>query len=184
MKNQTYPLFVPPKGLAERTPREWSAQQADEYLHWLTQVLEKRTDHLLAFFGEPASGHPEDLLERLGRKAADMLRRPEFSEQTAGRPKLTDRGYALAADMGLLVARLLLSAGNGSEQWAVLRRPKTDASYNRPVLTGFGATPLEPIGGSIAEAYAVLRGTRESDAWRQIYSHWAKRGPVADHYSN
>lgn len=179
MRTEQYPLLIPPSGLAERTPREWSPQQADEYLNWLTGVLEQRTDHLLAFFGETVRGNPETLLKELGSKVVEALRRPEFSEQTAAGPKLTDRGYAIAADMGLLVARLLLAGGNGSGQWAVLRQPRTDASYNHPVLTGLGPTPLEPVGGSIAEAYATLRGTRGSDAWQKIYRHWSRTNATA-----
>jgi hypothetical protein len=44
--------------------------------------------------------------------------------------------------MALLVARLVLENGNGSEQWAVLRDPKSDVFYNHPVLVGIGLIPL------------------------------------------
>lgn len=175
MAEISYPLFVPPSGLSAAVPKEWSATQADEYMRWLTSVLEPRSDAILARVGESLPQQADDveqLLLRVGAKAQEMLRQPDFSESTPHGHKLTDRGFALAADLGLLVARLLLKFGNGSEQWTVLRRPKTDAFYNHPVITGLRSVPLEPVGGSIAEAHAVLRGARSADAWQKIFSYW------------
>ena len=175
----TYPLFVPPPDLSGVQPRDWSARQADQYMHWLISVIDQRTDALLSFYGEsyPRRDDVEPLLSRIGAKAVETLRQREFSASSPSGPQLTDRGFALAADLGLLTARLLLEHGNGSEQWTVQRRPKSDAFYNHPVLAGFGPVPLEPVGGSIAEAHAVLRGDRSADAWKRIFSHWRAKVP-------
>ena len=174
-----YPLFVPPGPLADTEPRSWSAKQADDYLNWITEVLDQRTDFLLSYFKESGDANPEALLGRIGPKIVEALRQPAFSTKVDGKAHLTNRGYALAADMGLLVARLLLATSNSSEQWAVLRRPKSDAFYNHPVLTGFGPVPFEPVGGSIAEAHAVLRGDRRPDVWKRMYAYWHNRNKVA-----
>lgn len=181
MATSTYPLFVPPPELSSTAPKDWSAKQAHRYLQWLTGVLEERTNQLLMYTAESYPeriDEVEPLLARVGAKAVDTLRAPDFSTSAQTGPQLTDRGYALAADLGLLVARLLLDHSNGSEKWAVLRRPKSDVFYNHPVLVGFRPVPLEPIGGSVAEANAVLRGTRNADAWQKIFSHWRAQTSV------
>lgn len=175
MADNSYSLFIPPDELSGSTPREWSAKQADAYLRWLTGVIDERTTALLKYLGESLPGslaEVEPLLERVGTKAVELLRQPDFSVMGEPYAELTNRGFAFAADLGLLVARLLFAYGNGTEQWAVLRRPKRDLFYNHPVITGLRAIPLEPVAGSIAEARGLLRGVRGADAWRKIFSYW------------
>lgn len=169
-----YPLFIPPPHLSEKAPREWTAREASEYLSWLVSAIEPRTNHLLERFDERIEGNPESLLERLGWKASGILRRPGFNYSSGGSRRLTDAGYALAADLGLLIARLLCEHTDGVE-WAVKRKPRRDASYNLPVLRGFGSMDLDPVGGSIAEATAVLQGRRDADAWKRVYCFWKGR---------
>ena len=56
--------------------------------------------------------------------------------QHTSEPKLTNVGYAVAADMGLLVAKLLLEACRPKVEWMLVTKPKRDSSYHLPVLTG------------------------------------------------
>lgn len=49
--------------------------------------------------------------------------------------------------MGLLTAEFLVERGAGKVRWSVMRRPRSDMSYNLPVLEGFGKLTLDPGGG-------------------------------------
>jgi hypothetical protein len=75
-----------------------------------------------------------------------------------------------------LTAKLLLRASAGRLRWEVVRKPKSDISYNLPVLAGFSNNlTLDPVGGSVAEATAVLVGRRSGDAWARILDFWGSR---------
>lgn len=170
-KRGDYPHFIPPDELSSSEPRCWAKKQADSYFKWLMSVKEQRVEALLRFLGETMPHHEvEEALAALGHKAAKALK----ADKDSSKDKLTNRGYALAADMGLLVAALLVEAST-SIQWTILRKPKSDLSYNLPVLTGFGAVTLDPIGGSIAEAFAIMRGDRTGGIWQEIYCFWLEK---------
>lgn len=170
MELEDYPLFIPPMHLAEKGAKSWTRGEADEYSQWLQGSLKGRVSELLsrlAICGDDAT----EVLNAAGEKVAKAIRQAPFSSQQ----RLTHRGRALAADMGLLTATFLL---RDSEQlrWEVVRRPKSDMSYNMPVLVGFNHNlPLDPVGGSIAEAAGLLRGNRGADAWTRTYSWWMER---------
>jgi len=198
-----YPLFLPPFEFANKPPLQWSAKEARLYFNWLLSIHRERIDGLLTFFEEPLTGSPCADLDRLGTHVAKTIVTPDFSRriglvpknfkpsqippsreeisayfqhlnQTG--PKLTNAGYALAADMGLLVAKFLLSECGDRIKWSILKRPKSDMSYNLPVLIGFSTLQhLDPIGGSIAEAYGILRGNRGAAIWKDIFIFWKEK---------
>ncbi|WP_339730424.1 hypothetical protein [uncultured Gimesia sp.] len=173
------PLFVPPLELCQKNSREWTLKEARQYKDWLLASLDERVSFLLKFLNVPKTKNQdvEDFLSSAGKKAAQYLLLKEFSECVTEKKKLTDKGYALAADMGLLVAKILLEKSRDKIRWRVLRRPKREISYNLPVLEGFELNPLEPVGGSIAEAYGILRGQDDSNVWREIYVYWLDQIP-------
>lgn len=169
-----YPLFLPPHGLASKIPKDWTAKEAQTYFEWLVQVSENRINDLLIYFGEDAVGSPLDVLSRLGEKVTNTLHANEFStNHESSNPNLTNKGYALAADMGLLLAKLILS--NCPEvTWNIVNKPRNDIDYHKPVLINIGRETLEPIGLSISVALGVLRGTKTYEAWKNVYSYCIK----------
>src|SRR5262249_1430933 len=130
--------------------------------------MNKRIASLLDFLEESVSVNniDNDLL-RIGEKVFWLLKSRSFSHGD----DLMNEGYALAADMGLLIAKLLRETCP-SVQWVVLRKPRSGMAYNLPVLSGFGSLTLDPVGGSIAEAQAILSDKRSFDVWKNIYSFW------------
>lgn len=176
MTETPYPPFIPPSRLSEKPHREWSKAEAEHYSEWLVGSIDVRTDALLNYFGlDPGAWEPRDLLMRLGALVAEHLGDAQFSERQAdGATTLTNAGHALAADAGLLTAKLLLRATGRRLRWEVVRKPKSDLSYNLPVLAGFNHNLiLDPVGGSIAEARAVLAGRGSGDAWARILDFWS-----------
>lgn len=181
MERKSYPLFVPPDGLAATSPRAWTKREAQAYYDWLTGCVALRCTALLAFFSITDMTDPREVLRVLGAKVAGALFDDQFScsePSESHRRQLTNEGYAVAADMGLLVATFLIEESNGSVHWQILRRPKSDISYNLPVLAGFGKITLDPVGGSIAEASAILERRRTSDVWLQMLNFWLEKVQV------
>ena len=172
-----YPLLIPPAPLSTKGHRDWSSKEADEYKAWLISSLEQRISAVLDYFQITEDGlSGADLLLRLGELATDVLSDSEFSTSEAdGTRSLTNAGHAVAADLGLVVARMLIEEGGGKVQWRVMRKPKSDMSYNLPVLSGFGRLTLDPVGGSVAEAHGVLGGRRGSDAWARVLEFWSEK---------
>jgi hypothetical protein len=176
MRLSDYPLFMPPDHLAVKGRERWNAKEANEYRQWMLGVQNARVEALKKLLGVPSEGSFSDRLMMAGEEVAKILQDAPFSEESPVGRRLTNRGYAISADMGLLVASYLIERLNGKIRWEVIRKPKTELSYNLPVLMGFSSTYLDPVGGSIAEAQALLRGQRGGDAWRRIYEYWLAKG--------
>lgn len=194
-----YPLFIFPVELAEKTPKEWSVQEAKSFFNWLLSVHPQRIDGLLQFFNETLTDSPEGDLVKLGEHVAQVIQTPEFSRQpsdipervfdfsppvsretiseyfrylSSRDPQLTNAGYALAVDMGLLVAQFLLDTCGDRVKWSIVRRPKSDVSYHLPVLVGFGKLKFDPILISTSQTYGLLHGDRGPTAWRKVFTIW------------
>lgn len=176
MSTELYPRFLPPDKVAAKSHRDWSKKEAQIYFDWLMESSGERVCGLLRFVGKDGQAQRNrQLLRDVGERIVALLTLDEYSRTRDGSRTLTDAGYALAADMGLLTAEVLQAVAGASVQWAILRKPKSDISYNLPVLTGFGKLILDPVGGSVAEATGVLAGLRESDAWVRIVDFWSPR---------
>lgn len=169
-----YPLFAPPNHLSPSNRRQWTRADAEEYLGWLVDSAPSRITALKSVVQYPGHMSSTDELNWLGERVARLLRSEPFSSKTDNGFRITEQGRALAADMGLLVAHRLLSEHKGL-MWAVLERPKSDLSFNLPVIVGFQTGHLDPIVGSIGEAAAILRGERKGDAWTRVFNFWSSR---------
>ncbi len=167
---EEYPLFVPPGELAQKDIQDWSKTEALGYKKWLENVYVSRTDTLMKLLAEYPKNGPEAHLRAIGGKAKILfLENPIFTRVVSDGKELTNCGYALAADLGLLVARYLLNVE--AIEWAIDTRSRKYAFYNKPILQcGPGQLGhLDPIGGSIAEAYGVITHIRNSDIWMKCY---------------
>lgn len=170
-----YPIFAPPTELASKQPREWSKSEAEAYLNWFLNSAPKRVDNLIDFLGLNEAEQPASLLTKAQEKLEQLLVRDQFVTDLPTGKKLTNQGYALAADLGLLVARLLLKQGKGKVTWEILKKPKTDQSFNLPVLAGFGGVHLDPIAGSIGDAAWIARHNKKPEAWRKTFDFWVAK---------
>ncbi len=153
-------------------PEAWSKDEAKRYFEWLRGVMSDRTSLLLEYFGENLSSPPEVLLIDLGEKVVQAFSSTPFVEHKMN-VELTNAGFALAADMGLLVVRLLLSNPEVKAKW-VLVKANHHVHYNLPVLKGDSQLMLNPVTGSIAEVAYALKNKIELNAkhWLNSYLHW------------
>jgi len=167
-----YPLFIPPAGISEKVPEEWSRDEAKQYFKWLLGVLEDRTSFLVGYFGQDLSTPADQLLKRLGEKVVGALQSDVFVKRDP-EVKLTSAGFALAADMGLLVARLLLADPSANVKW-VLEKAKRHVDYNLPVLKGDSKLTFNPIRVSTVGVLRALENTSGADTefWLKSYLYW------------
>jgi hypothetical protein len=187
-----YPLFEPPKDLVERGIRNWSTGDADRYREWLLSVTPVRVRTVRESLRLSRSRDPESVLEQAGTGMAELLARPDFfrmsppgTAELRGRtiaipaaPELTPLGYAVAADLGLLMATYLCEGY--PLHWETVRKPKSDVSYNMPVLTGFeSGIYVDPVRLSTTLAAGVLTGHRDQRSWADSYRWWAAKAAVA-----
>ena len=103
----------------------------------------------------------------MGNKVGEAVGAGKFAECS----KLTHEGFALAADLGLLVARLLLKDHNVTARW-VLVTQKRNLHFNHPVIQGSSKVQLNPITGAITEFSYALKNGWDSEIWAKMYSHW------------
>lgn len=167
-----YPLFIPPAGIREKAPDAWSKDEAKQYFKWLISVIDNRTSFLAEYFGEDLSTAPEVLLKRLGEKVVEALRSKPFVEY---KPiaELTNAGFALAADMGLLIARLLLSNPEVKAKWFLVTA-RRHIDYNLPVIKGDSHLTFNPIRVSTCGVVRGLKNGIEADPqyWLKSYLDW------------
>lgn len=180
-----YPLFAPPADLAEKPRAEWTMAEARRYFDWLMSVLPERVARVTRVLGLDPKGSPDDVLLAAGEQMARIL--PMSGVSTEGRiersvlrghevetpsgPLVTVVGYALAADLGLLMATMLLAACP-ELRWEIVTRPRSDVDYHLPTLQPFGPVHMDPIRISVVTALRVLDSRGPASAWRDIYHVW------------
>jgi hypothetical protein len=174
-----YRLFVPPEPLINhRRPKEWTDAEAKMYFEWVLSVDEERIATLLRNLEMtfPSKGDEFAFLAEAGNRVVPWLLSAPNSAHEGARPVLTGQGSAVAADMGLLVARLLIRSYD-KIRWILLKEPHDALSYNLPVLMGnIPRIYLDPLRGSITEARAIIQGRRNSTTvWADTFSAWPQK---------
>ena len=179
MRNgQVYPIVMPPehlRGLGK--PRDWTPEKAQAHFDWFMALRRQRIDDLLSFFevSYPAKGDEHNFLLELGKAVAEtMCTEPNF-RVTPEKKELTAPGLAMAYDMEVFVAELIVGSSEGVIKWMLLKKPPRALDLNLPVLVGLPTMKFEPIRGSLTEAKAILRGAESSDIWARTYSFWLER---------
>jgi hypothetical protein len=186
-QDDPYPPFDAPAQLSGKDPADWKRDEARMYFDWLVGQVEPRSTYLLGWLGTDDRPDHAGVLRDAGREAVERMRSPVFTgpgttvrvvlkgrpiDYDAG-PQLSGDGLALAADLGLLVARYLLADYEDQVRFEIGGPPKSWIWHNRPVLAGRGIDPFDPTGASIANMYGVLRGERDGSIWARMYDHAA-----------
>lgn len=172
-RKNKYPLFLPPQHLAEKKVQDWSEEEAEEYFQWFMTNIDQRIENLCSFFGKSLQENPEKNLITFGKKSANILPESPFSEQKNNKRRLTDQGYALAADMGILLAQEVTGKYK-KIHWKITKKPKSDFTFNLPTLYGFrNGLRFDPVRVSVHQAHSVLNGSKSYEAWLEIYKSWS-----------
>jgi hypothetical protein len=191
-----YPPFLSPiKGLG--VPHsQWTLRQAKAHFAWIMEIRYLRAQGLSEYLGiEPAENLSRvDRREYLAEHAmryAPLLASEQFVGTRAPPPPdtperirkmieaspslridLTDQGYALAADMGLLFTNILLESG-GYRSILSLRGGRRDINYRLPCLE-----PIEnsephkifcPVDVAIGKTLSIASGSLKWACWLEWY---------------
>jgi hypothetical protein len=168
-----YPLFSPPNELASKDKKLWTMAESRAYLEWLKSVVDQRANSFLAYLNCVNLPLIEQSLDLIDARFCDALSEPQFRNESGSAPlKLSNYGYAIAADWGLTLSSTIIKASGDTTYWETLRSPKSDASYNLPVLMRGAEIPMEPIGVGIARATSLIRGRLPKHSARAIYQSW------------
>ena len=192
---KTYPLFVPPIDLAEKGHINWTKKEARNYFEWFMSMKDTRLNFFLNFFDIQYSTDPEVLFEdkfskwifhlfdnnenliSVKKRVAPENASPEIKyiiERDPPRQEFNNLGYSIAADSGLLCAKIVTDnradlvwdiALAGGKRYinyhkAVLKNPNNDISTEwDPIATG-----ISNIGYAIisSRSYYDYKGTTKS----------------------
>ena len=175
----TYPYFMPPDHLATKPWKDWTAREAEFFLQWLLRVVPDRLDALFVFFCESRVGTANDVLLRVGLKAEAALKTPEFSrtqhpdESVPADQALKNRGYALGADLGFLVATHLVEVLEGKVEWTIFRKNRRWFPHNHPVLRSRVVDcNFDMIWCALTGCFGILDGTHTGRFWADLFAVW------------
>jgi hypothetical protein len=174
-----YPHFVPPEHLAVKRWKDWTAGEADFFLRWLLKAIPSRLDALFAYFGVERARTARRTLLEIGKKVQVALRTPEFSHWpfpnrgAIDDRALTNRGYALGADLGFLVATYLSEKLKGKVEWAIFRKTRRWAAHNHPVLRSqIVDFEFDMIACGLTGCFGILAGSHDYRFWADLVGVW------------
>jgi hypothetical protein len=174
---------------------EMSPELAQKHFEWYTTNYFERVEILLEYFAESLTDDPLTDLERLGRHVERVVRRDkQFKKWTRGeivevKPgfrvrespawQLTNAGWVLAQDMGLLLAHEFLELKHPLVNWMLHIKPKNDPSFQRPVITWLRNRGYDPLDNSVSWCLQIVDRTRDGGIWALIYNLLLER--LAEH---
>jgi hypothetical protein len=172
-------MLLPPENLrGYGQPHTWPREIAKAHFDWFMSIRERRIEIILDFFyaTRPSRGSEYGFLSSLGAAVAEAICLQPNYRVVAGARELTAPGLAMAYDIAILVAELIIETSAGVVRWKLQSKRPTSVEFNLPVLTGRPPRCFfDPVGGSIVEAKAILRGQESGDIWAKTYSFWLDR---------
>ena len=178
---QQYPLFIPPYDLVEKGHLNWNKKELKRYFDWYLSVVEGRVSYFLDFFQLTYSSDPDvifntaysemlfnlfdqdPLLTRTKKQNIPADASPAVRhriESGPARKEFTAVGFAIAADSGLLSAKVLLD-NRPDLTWAVpTKGGKSYVHFNKVVIKdptdAFGSSEWDPLAwGMINIGYPI-----------------------------
>lgn len=162
-----YPLFIPPEKFFSTKNFDWSLKEAKEYFNWFLSVKDERAAQYLEYLSIERS---ELNLEVLCERIYETLNNEEFSFKDDGDVlKLTNAGYAFAADTSIVLSDYIVNKYKGEVYWDIVKKPKSDISYHLPALFGFKKLPyVELMRASVSNYVSLWRGKETSNIWKRM----------------
>ncbi len=176
MAEGSYPLLLVHSGQNGNAPaRRFSDLITPAFFDWFHSVRAERVADLLNFYNLSMPPQTEDIrfLLDLGKNVAHSLRNTPFMQVESGKTSPTPQGYALAHDMALLVAELIILRAERNVRWRRCDLPESSWDHHYPILISPpGRTYWSPIRVGITRLYSILDGTIEGDCWARDFVYW------------
>jgi hypothetical protein len=172
-----------------------SKEELKAYWEWFFQVMPQRIDQLaravkstpgfenweadytresLTVLGEWFL-HQVDTRKRATREIGEIKSRLTFPIDIPDE-ELTNRSFSLAMDIGMYFGRVVVK-NLPRTRWDQPLKSKDFADFGQPVITGFGAVPLNPVRIAVTLAYAFSSKDQPGTRLRALYDVWSKKQP-------
>ncbi len=188
----TYAIIQPPFTLKFR---EMAKTALEDYRAWFFKVMPERIAELSRAVRCTAgfeNWEADETPESLGKLGEWFLRQVETRKRTDEEvgdirsrltfpivipdEELTNRSFSLAMDIGMYFGKVVLKNLPGTS-WDQELKSKAIADYGQPVITGFGAVPLNPVRIAVTLAYAFSAREQPGARLRELYDVWSKKKP-------
>lgn len=186
----TYNIIQPPFTLRFR---EMSKADLQAYFDWFLAQIPLRLPIMEASVKETpgfeywvADFSPESLRSLGEWYAAQVETRPRTERELAeikeklsfpvpiSDQELTNKTFSLALDIAMYFSEVL-KRNFPALRWDQILKNKRNADYGRPVLTGFGSVPLNPVSIMIVLAYGFAKKTKSGARLFDLYEYWSSR---------
>ena len=178
MTRDSYSLFLPPNHLAEKGSKAWDKSERAEYLQWFLTEIPNRLQVLSDFLSlKINTDAPMETFLVCAKQVCVALSDEQFFQAHEGKKVLTPgAGYSIGADVGVLLAQLLLGRPSNLT-WRAGKGPKSYISLNLPVLWEFGGQQeLDPVLVGINLCRGSLRES-SVEKWKTAYEYWRRHQP-------
>ncbi|MCP4527458.1 MAG: hypothetical protein GY833_16315 [Aestuariibacter sp.] len=185
-----YKIIQPPFTIEFHT---MNRDEANSYFNWFMeqisdriQILEQAIQSIAGYENWQATYTPQSL-ERLGqwfceqvetRKRTKREKKEIYNESPTWFKnieiegwELTDRTFSLAMDIGMYFGRTF-EKNFSKLTWVMVTKPKNDANFQQPVLSGTGKLVLNPIWILVTYAYGIARHSKGPQRLRELYNTW------------
>jgi hypothetical protein len=191
VKKYKYNLVQPPYKLDFSL---MDRNQAREFFTWYKSQIPLRVDELTRYvnatpgFENWKADYSPNSLDLLGEWFYRKIETRQQSEQeNAGKfaiiafwfrqflmvdDDLSFFTLSLCIDVGMYMAQVLLGNVDGL-RWGMIKSPKSNVDFQRPVLQGRKKMAFSPIQLITVYAYGVISGTKKPRDLRDLYDTWA-----------
>jgi hypothetical protein len=90
--------------------------------------------------------------------------------------ELTDQTFLHATRVGIYLGQVLASRRPGM-RWSYKDKPRNEADYGHPVLTGFRKMAFNPVRIGTVLARGIADGKFGADRLVELYTFWSKHAP-------
>lgn len=168
----SYKLLIPPQSLASTNVKAWSSKEAKLYFQWFLENKLHRIDNLHDFLNINSTVSIDDLIAKIIERQ-DVVKE-NFTQIDSSRNELilNNQGYAFFHDFGVFFGEQIVSL-RSDIRWGIMKLPKSDLSYNLPVIIGYESIPkyFDPIRLSIVNWIGILNEKLKVDEFAILQNY-------------
>ncbi|MBC7251337.1 MAG: hypothetical protein H5T62_13750 [Anaerolineae bacterium] len=148
---------------------ERAVQSTAGYEDWQADYTPASLEKLGQWFCEHVATRKrtEEEKETIYSKAPEWFRSVEIEDW-----ELTNQTFSLAIDIGMYLSRVLEKNCPGL-RWVMVKKPRSDADFQQPVLVGVGKPVFNPIAILVTYAYGIARRSKGPERLKELYDIWA-----------
>ena len=172
--------------------KNMTKKQAEQYFNWYIGIIDERIEYLQKYINADVGNFyldftPESLvslwkwfepkiyLEELPQEWYEerLAKQPEWAREFIKKEDLSRETKKILIDIATYFGETFVRNYPNKLHWDYVKKPKSDVSYNRPVIKGFLCSDFDPYLISTTSCYRFLRNDERADLY-QLYLVWLK----------